>query len=77
MDEHETVVDDEGTARCNFLNIRPVEAEDEGLEDNQETATVTQENRPDMTRKKDSRWMWLLLLAVMVAAFLYVMMNKG
>lgn len=77
MDEHETVVDDEGTARCNFLNIRPVEVEDKAVEDNQEPTTVTQENRPDLTRKKDSSWMWLLLLAVMVATFLYVMMNKG
>ena len=76
MDENEAVVDDEGTARCNFLNIRPVEAEDKAAKDNQETTSLIQENRPDLTRKKDSIWVWLLLLAVMVAVFLYVMMNK-
>ena len=75
MDENETIQDDESTARCNFLNIRPVISEAEIVEDNQPTGTKNRDNSLSITRKKDRRWLFLLLLAVILTVVFYAWMS--
>ena len=76
-DEHEAVVDDEGTSRFNFLNIRPniVDAVEVDTP-KKETERLSTANPP--LAKNNYRWLWLLL-AVMTALIIlfWMSLNSG
>lgn len=72
MDENESIIDDEGKVCCNFLNVRPAVVEAEVVEDSQLTEARPTMDIPVPKTKKDHRWIWLLLLAVIAALILYI-----
>ena len=76
MDEDEAVVDDEGTVRCNFLNIRPAIAEAEVVETSPQMEDRTKKPLPVQKGKKDRMWV-LLPLAVILALILYAWLSMG
>ena len=77
MDENETIQDDEGTVRCNFLNIRPAVVEAEVVEDEQQSEDLAKKQLSTPTNKKDRRWLFLLLFAIVLALVFYAWVNLG
>ena len=77
MDENETIQDDEGTVRCNFLNIRPSVVEAEVVEDEQQSEDLAKKQLSTPTNKKDRRWLFLLLFAIVLALVFYAWVNLG
>lgn len=75
LDENEIVMDDEGTSRCNFLNIKP-NVVDAVEVDSQQTTTDRQSAAIPQTTKNNRRWLWLLLAAIAALAIILWMSLK-
>lgn len=69
MDESEIVVDDEGTTRCNFLNIHPKVVEAKDVDINRKTEERRDKEILVPVERKDRRWLWLLLAAILALVF--------
>lgn len=69
MEEDASIVDDESTSRCNFLNIHP-NVVDAVEVDEKEMETEKFINANPFSIYAKYKWMWLLLAAIVALAFL-------
>ena len=75
MDENEAIVDDESTVRCNFLNIHPIVAEAEVVDEEQRMEEERNKDIPVQTLLKERcKWLWVLVV-VILALILYTLVN--